>query len=131
MIDEDLRQIEGLLLRFAAEIRGELREEIRDEIRGQTQRFDAKLEQGLEEQSKNFERWFGVQREAFQHDLAVVTEGHQMLAEKVDRLADEMRARTAAIERDLLNHKGDPHAQGWRVSEDEGCEAFGPSPPQC
>ena len=128
MTNEDLLEIEGLLSRFATEIRSDLRVEIREQgqrfdakLEEQGQRFNAKLEQGLAEQSRDFERWFGIQREAFQHDLGVVAEGHQMLAEKIDRLADAMRTRSEAIERSLSSHKADPNAhQRWGVAEDEG-----------
>ncbi len=119
MTEENFRPVEKLLGRFAEQLGSELRGEIREQVG----RLDAKIEeQGMAlrreiaAQSEDLERWFGVQREAFQRDLAVVGEGHQMLVEKIDRLADEVRARSDHLERELLAHKADPHAhQGWRV----------------
>ena len=39
----------------------------------------------LDDQSKNFHTWIGVQGEDFQHKLDLVVEGFQMLVEKIDR----------------------------------------------
>lgn len=112
MTPEDLRQIEGLLQRFGKGLRGEIQGDIREHI--------GRLDARIEEPSESFERCFGIQGEAFHHDLALMAEGHQMLGEKIDRLAEEMRARADGFERELPAHKADPYAHGARrVSEGE------------
>ncbi len=69
----------------------------------------------------------GISQEDFQHKLDLVVEGQQMLAEKMDRVEDNLKGeirkvdhRVTAMSADLVEHRQDTeaHRKGWRVSEE-------------
>ncbi len=79
-----------------------------------------------EEIKKDFRLQVGILSEDFQHRLQLVAEGHQMLAEKMDRMKDEMNGSMQGIERkidtvatDLAAHRADTegHKRGYMAKE--------------
>ena len=65
-------------------------------------KFDEKLIVFKEEIKEEFRHQIGIQSENFQHKLDIVVEGHQMLAEKLDRVETRLDTRM-----DCLEHKID------------------------
>ena len=98
MDSADLNKIERLMLDFKDEIKGEFRHQI------------------------------GILSENFQHKLDIVVEGHQMLAEKMDRVKTELEQKIDCVARkvdavaaDLASHRADTESHGpiFRVKEPE------------
>lgn len=90
------------------------------------QRIEKVLGTFKEEIKSDFHAQVGVLSEDFQHKLQIVAEGHQMLAEKMDRMKDETNSSMQKIESkidtvaaDLAAHRADTegHKRGYRVSE--------------
>ncbi|MBE0502060.1 MAG: hypothetical protein IBX47_11545 [Desulfuromonadales bacterium] len=76
----------------------------------------------------DFRHQLGIHREDFRHKLDLVVEGQQMLAEKLDRVEDNLKGemhkvdqRVTAMSADLAEHRHDTeaHRKGRRVSEGE------------
>ncbi len=70
----------------------------------------------------------GIRQEDSQHKLDLVVEGQLMLAERLDRVEDNLKVeirkvdqRVTAMSADLAQHRRDTeaHRKGWRVSEGE------------
>lgn len=68
---------------------------------------------------EDFRLQVGILSEDFQHKLQLVAEGHQMLAEKMDRLRDDVTGKIDAVAMDLAAHRADTegHKRGYVVSE--------------
>ena len=50
---------------------------------------------------EEFRHQLGIQSEAFQHKLDLVVEGHQMLAEKIDRVKMELEDKIGCVKKKL------------------------------
>jgi hypothetical protein len=72
-----------------------------------------------EEIKEDFRLQVGILSEDFQHKLQTVAEGHQMLAEKMDRMRDEINNKIDTVASDLTAHRADTegHKRGYMVSE--------------
>ena len=69
-----------------------------------------------------FKHHMGMMSEDFQHKLDIVVEGHQMLAEKIDRLEvrmDRLETKVDGVATDLAAHRTDTEAHHgvYRVKE--------------
>jgi hypothetical protein len=69
----------------------------------------------------------GIRQEDFQHKLDLVVEGQQMLAERLDRVEDNLKGeickvdqRVTAMSAELAEHRRDTeaHRKEWQVRED-------------
>jgi outer membrane murein-binding lipoprotein Lpp len=101
---------------------------------------DARLVQHRKEVNDDFHHQVGIFTEDFQHKLQLVAEGHQMLAEKMDRMQKDVErvdgkvdagtaglagsirqldAKLDAVSSDLAAHRADTegHKRGYAVSE--------------
>jgi actin-like ATPase involved in cell morphogenesis len=72
--------------------------------------------------TENFKHHVGVMYEDFQHKLDIVVEGHQMLAEKIDRMdvrLERVEDKVDAVTTDLAAHRADTEVHGtvYRVKE--------------
>ncbi len=83
------------------------------------QRIEKVLGTFKEEIKNDFRLQAGILSEDFQHKLQLVAEGHQMLAEKMDRVRDEITGKIDAVAADLAAHRADTegHKRGYVVSE--------------
>ncbi len=79
-----------------------------------------------DEIKEDFRLQVGILSEDFQHKLQLVTEGHQMLSEKMDRMRGEMDNSMRSIDKkidavavDLAAHRADTegHKRGYMVKE--------------
>ena len=102
MEEKEFRRIEELMNGMMGRFRGEIVAEFRHQL--------------------------GAQREDFQHKLDLVVERQQLLAERLDRVEDNLKEeirkvdqRVTAMSADLAEHRRDTeaHRKGWRVSEGE------------
>jgi hypothetical protein len=83
------------------------------------QRIEKALGTFKEEIKNDFLQQTGILSEDFQHKLQPVAEGHQMLAEKMDRMRDEVAGKIDAIAMDLAAHRADTegHKREYMVKE--------------
>ena len=97
-------------------------------------KFDEKLIVFKEEIKEEFRHQIGIQSENFQHKLDIVVEGHQMLAEKLDRVEtrldtrmdclehkiDTVAAKLDTVATDLKAHRNDTevHKKVYKVKEE-------------
>ena len=82
--------------------------------------FDSKLERHKEEILKEFDHQTTLQTEQFHKAMAIVAEGHQMLAEKIDRIELRLERKIDSIAEQLDAHRCDTKAHGgaYRVMEE-------------
>jgi len=97
-------------------------------------KFDEKLIVFKEEIKEEFRHQIGIQSENFQHKLDIVVQGHQMLAEKLDRVEtrldtrmdclehkiDTVAAKLDTVATDLKAHRNDTevHTKVYKVKEE-------------
>lgn len=79
MDENDLVRIEQLLIKV-----------VDAKLEDVSTMFDAKLEHFKHEIIAEFDHQITLQTEGFQHGLTVVAEGHQMLSEKLERVATSL-----------------------------------------
>ena len=79
-------------------------------------RFIAEL---FVKQNEQFQQYVGVIAENFDHKIAVVAEGHQMLAEKLERVESRLGVKIDNIAAEVLAHRADTEAHDglYRVKE--------------
>ena len=82
--------------------------------------IDSKLEHHKEEILKEFGHQTTIQTERFHETIAIVVEGHQMLAEKIDLIELRLERRIDSIAEQLDAHRCDTkaHSGTYRVMEE-------------
>ena len=82
--------------------------------------IDSKLERHKEEILKEFEHQTTIQTEQFHKAVAIVVEGHQMLAEKIDRIELRLERKIDSMAEQLDAHRSDTkaHSGTYRVMEE-------------
>ena len=70
-----------------------------------------------DEIKNDFRLQAGILSADFQHKLQLVAEGHQMLAEKMDRMNEDLGGKIDAVATDLAAHRADTegHKRGYMV----------------
>lgn len=79
------------------------------------------IEELFIKQTEQFQQYIGIMSENFDHKLALVAEGHQMLSEKLERVESglvlkidsvekNLSARIDAVAVDLKSHRADTEA---------------------
>ena len=83
------------------------------------QRIEKAIESFKEEIKNDFRLQVGILSEDFQHKLQLIAEGHQMLAEKMDRMQGELTEKIDTVAADLAAHRADTegHKRGYMVKE--------------
>lgn len=111
MEEKDFQRIEQLVGKTVQAQLGGVKEEIKT--------VQAQLGSFKEEIKNDFRLQVGILSEDFHHKLQLVAEGHQMLAEKVDRMRDEVVEKIDAVAADLAAHRADTegHKRGYMVKE--------------
>jgi 3-phenylpropionate/cinnamic acid dioxygenase small subunit len=99
MDENELGRIEQLLIKVVDAKLGDV-----------SAKFDAKLEQFKHEIITEFDHQITLQTEGFQHGLAVVSEAHQMLSEKLERVETGLSEKIDRIATDLSAHRADTEA---------------------
>lgn len=88
---------------------------------------DSRLGQFLNDIKEDFHHQLGMPSEDFQHKFDLVVEGQQVLAEKVERVEENLKREihkvdhhVTAVSADLVEHRRDTeaHRKGWRVGEE-------------
>ena len=83
------------------------------------QRIEEMIGNFKEEIKNDFRLQTGILSEDFQHKLQLVAEGHQMLAEKMDRMNEDLGGKIDTVAADLAAHRLDTegHKRGYMVKE--------------
>ncbi|MDD5167740.1 MAG: hypothetical protein PHN75_02905 [Syntrophales bacterium] len=90
-------------------------------------RIEKMISEFKDEIKVEFRHQLGIQSEHFQHKLDVVVEGHQMLAEKIDRVEERLdkhmdclEHKLDAVAADLAAHRVDTevHKKPYRIREE-------------
>ncbi|MCF6266932.1 MAG: hypothetical protein L3J57_10350 [Desulfuromusa sp.] len=70
-------------------------------------------------QTEQFQEYIGVISENFDHKLAIIAEGHQMLSEKLERVESSLGLKIDKIAAEVTAHRADTEAHHgvWRVKE--------------
>lgn len=70
-------------------------------------------------QTEQFQQYLGIIAENFEHKLAIVSEGHQMLSEKLDRVESSLALKIDKIADEVTAHRADTEAHYgiYRVKE--------------
>jgi hypothetical protein len=85
-------------------------------------KIDGMFKRHVDVVAENIKHHLGVMYEDFQHKLDIVVEGHQMLAEKIDRMdvrLERVEDKVDAVTTDLAAHRADTEVHGtvYRVKE--------------
>ncbi len=83
------------------------------------QRIEEMIGNFKEEIKNDFRLQTGILSEDFQHKLQLVAEGHQMIAEKMDRMNEDLGGKIDTVAADLTAHRLDTegHKRGYMVKE--------------
>ena len=78
------------------------------------------IEELFVKQTEQFQEYIGVISENFEHESALVAEGHQMLSEKLERVESSLGLKIDKIAAEVTAHRADTEAhQGvYRVKEE-------------
>jgi predicted phage tail protein len=111
MEEKDFQRIEQMIGKAVKSEVGSVKTEMKT--------MQAQLGSFKEEIKEDFHLQVGILSEDFQHKLQLVAEGHQMLAEKMDRMHGEVTRKIDAVATDLASHRVDTegHKRGYQVSE--------------
>jgi hypothetical protein len=67
---------------------------------------------------QSVDHWMGIVQDDFQHKLGLVVEGHQMLAEKLERVESGLGLKIDKITAEVITHRADTEAYDiYRVKE--------------
>ena len=77
------------------------------------------MEELFVKQTEQFQQYIGVISENFDHKLAIVAEGHQMLSEKLERVESSLGLKIDKIAGEVIAHRADTEAHHgvYRVKE--------------
>jgi len=76
------------------------------------------MEELFVKQTEQFYQYIGVISENFDHKLAIVAEGHQMLSEKLERVESGLGLKIDKIADEVIAHRADTEAHSmYRVKE--------------
>ncbi len=130
MEEQDFERLEKIMeqrdRKLREEIGGDMDRKVgvlREEIGGMDRRIGT-LRQELNE---DFKHHVGILTEDFNHKLQIVAEGHQMLAEKIDRVKTDIEHKIDVVEKkvdlaaaDITLHRTDTegHKKGYLVREE-------------
>jgi septal ring factor EnvC (AmiA/AmiB activator) len=125
MEEKDFQRIEQLIGKVVkAEVENVTKEmtSVRSDVvsgKEDIKTLQAQLGSFKEEIKDEFRLQAGILSEDFQHKLQLVAEGHQMLAEKMDRTRDELGNKIDAVSMDIAAHRADTegHKRGYMVKE--------------
>jgi hypothetical protein len=78
------------------------------------------IEELFVKQTEQFQQYVGVITESFEHKMAVVAEGHQMLAEKLERVESNLGIKIDKIEAEVIAHRADTEAHNDMYCVKEG-----------
>lgn len=83
------------------------------------QRF---IEELFAKQTEQFQEHIGVLSENFEHKLAIVAEGQQMLSEKLTRVESGLGLKIDKVADEVIAHRADTesHQGAYRVKEGQG-----------
>ena len=85
-------------------------------------KIDELFRRHVDDMTENFKHHVSIMTMGFQHKLDIVIEGHQMLAEKIDRMGvrlERVEDKVDGVATDLAAHRADTEAHGpvYRVKE--------------
>jgi len=77
------------------------------------------IEELFAKQTEQFQEYIGVISENFEHKLAIVAEGHQMLSEKLTRVESGLGLKIDKVADEVIAHRADSesHQGVYRVKE--------------
>jgi hypothetical protein len=68
------------------------------------------IEELFVKQTEQFQQYIGIMAENFDHKLAIVAEGHQMISEKLERVESNLGLKIDKISAEVTAHRADTEA---------------------
>ena len=120
MDEKDFQRIGQLVAQIVDSRLAQMSTDIDSKLEQMSSGFDSKLDRHKEEIVKEFGHQTTIQTEQFHKAMAIVVEGHQMLADKIERVELRLEKRIDSLAEQLDAHRCDTKAHGsaYRIMEE-------------